>query len=89
MFTYFVAKIAVVSLQKKYPWLKDPQFNAHNVAKELEVLDNLRHEKAKLLEELSSYRELQPDILEARKQLIDAKEEYSHVLESLLLHNAK
>lgn len=54
------------------------------IAKEVEILDKLRQEKTKLLEELSTYRELKPDIQEAKKQLQDVKEEHTSMVESLI-----
>nr|XP_023025192.1 uncharacterized protein LOC111513251 [Leptinotarsa decemlineata] len=65
----------LTKFEKKYPWLKDPDFNLPNIAKEMEMLRNLKETKEKLVKELSVYQDLKPDIKEAAQQLADLKEE--------------
>ncbi|CAG9822142.1 unnamed protein product [Phaedon cochleariae] len=68
----------LLKFEKKYPWLKDPQFNLPNISKEIEMLRNLKETKEKLARDLSIYQELKPDIKEAAQQLADLKEEHKH-----------
>ncbi|CAH1099766.1 unnamed protein product [Psylliodes chrysocephalus] len=74
----------VVKFEKKYPWLKDPMFNLPNISKEVEKLRILKDTKEKLVEELSVYQDLKPDISEATQQLAHIKEEHKKMSSVLL-----
>lgn len=73
-------------IQKKYPWLKDPEINLPNISKEIDTLRNLKEEKNKLVKELSVYQELKPDIKEAAQQLANLKLENKN-FSSMFLDN--
>lgn len=63
-------------LQKKYPWLKDDDLDLPNIAKEIDMLKNLQGTREKLVQELSFYGGLKPDLKEAAQQLAEIKEEH-------------
>ncbi|KAG5888704.1 hypothetical protein JTB14_035769 [Gonioctena quinquepunctata] len=65
----------LLKFERKYPWLKDPDFNLPNISKEMDLLRNLKETNEKLAKELSVYQDLKPDIKEAAQQLADLKEE--------------
>jgi len=69
----------LLKFEKKYPWLKDPQYKLQNISKETDALNTLRKEKEKLIQELEVYQGLKPDIYEANKQLTDIKHEYDSI----------
>ncbi|KAJ8971608.1 hypothetical protein NQ317_014728 [Molorchus minor] len=74
----------LVKFEKKYPWLKDPDFNLPNISKEIDTLKTLKEEKEKLVNELSIYQELKPDIKEAAQQLANLKQENKNFSSKLL-----
>ncbi|KAJ8931886.1 hypothetical protein NQ314_015155 [Rhamnusium bicolor] len=74
----------LVKFEKKYPWLKDPEFNLPNISKEIDTLRNLKEEKNKLVKELSVYQELKPDIKEAAQQLANLKLENKNFSSKIL-----
>ncbi|XP_018571792.1 uncharacterized protein LOC108911359 [Anoplophora glabripennis] len=76
----------LLKFEKKYPWLKDPEINLPNIAREIDTLRNLKEEKNKLVKELNVYQELKPDIKEAAQQLANLKLENKH-LSSMCLDN--
>ncbi|KAF2895712.1 hypothetical protein ILUMI_10492 [Ignelater luminosus] len=69
----------LLKFEKKYPWLKDPQYNLQNISRETEILNSLKEEKDKLLQELEVYQNLKPNISEAMQQLAAVKQEYESI----------
>lgn len=59
-------------------------FNLPNISKEVEKLRILKDTKEKLVEELSVYQDLKPDISEATQQLAHIKEEHKKMSSVLL-----
>nr|CAI5832257.1 unnamed protein product [Callosobruchus analis] len=75
----------VRKFEQKYPWLKDPELDLPNIAKETEKLQHLKDLKEKLSKELSKYEGLKPDIVQASQQLAAIKEENRKI--NIQLHN--
>ncbi|XP_076266938.1 uncharacterized protein LOC143200340 [Rhynchophorus ferrugineus] len=65
----------LAKFEKKYPWLKNPEYDLPNISKYLDVLKNLKDEKDNLVKELSVYHDLKPDIKEANQQLAELKDQ--------------
>lgn len=63
-------------MQKKYPWLKDHDLNLPNIAKEIDILRTVKGTRERLVQELSIYEGLKPELKEASQQLADIKEEH-------------
>ncbi|KAB0794310.1 hypothetical protein PPYR_11149 [Photinus pyralis] len=70
----------ILKFEKKYPWLSDQQYGLPNISKQTETLNNLRREKARLMQELERYHSLKPDINEAMQQLAAIKQEYDGIM---------
>jgi len=65
----------LLKFEKKYPWLKQPDYDLQNIRKYTNILNSLKEEKDNLLKELNVYQNLKPDIKEAKQQLANLKEE--------------
>lgn len=65
----------LVKFEKKYPWLKSSEYDFPNMAKYIDMLNSLKRERDSLVEELSIYKNLKPDIKEAKQQLAELKEQ--------------
>jgi len=63
-------------LQLKNPWLKDESLELSFIKKQLDNLESLREEKSALLQELKVYKGLEPDIKQAKQQLVKVKEKF-------------
>ncbi|XP_030761689.1 uncharacterized protein LOC115886592 [Sitophilus oryzae] len=65
----------LIKFEKKYPWLKNPEFDLPNISKYVDTLKALKEEKDSLVKELSIYQDLKPDIKKAGEQLAELKEQ--------------
>ncbi|XP_050304887.1 uncharacterized protein LOC126742295 isoform X2 [Anthonomus grandis grandis] len=60
---------------EKHPWLKQPYLAFPNMLVQIATLRTMKTVKEDLLKELSVYQNLKPDIIEAREQLAQIKQE--------------
>ncbi|KAJ3642763.1 hypothetical protein Zmor_002197 [Zophobas morio] len=73
----------LTKLEKKYPWLKNSDYSLPNISKEINLLIIARTQKGELVEELSRYHGLKPNLHEASEQLAQMKVEYEQMNEKL------
>lgn len=63
-------------MQLKNPWLKEESLEMPFIKKQLDQLESLREKKNALLQALKVYKGLEPDVKQAKLQLVKAKEEF-------------
>lgn len=69
---------------KRYPWLRDSKFNLPSISDDITKLLELRKKKAELMDQLTSYDGLSPNITEAKLQLSEIRSEFTEANKQLL-----
>ncbi|XP_066247849.1 uncharacterized protein [Euwallacea similis] len=65
----------LVKIEQMDPWLKDPNFDLLNMMAKQNTLNPYKEEKDNLLKELSVYKDLKPDINQAKQQILELFDE--------------